>query len=248
MCDNPATSREHVPPKCIFPERKDFSGQNLREDLITVPSCEVHNSKKSKDDEFLMVSIAGILGNNSIGYRQNMTKVSRAIRRTSNQLLDNAFLKRKHYVVNLEGNAFLEVIWGTPDYKRLENCFEHIALGLFFHHNAKRFKGRLKVVMGHLYHFEKNPATFIQFIKHRAEIDLKDRERFGNNPSVFFYQFTDKDKYGLFLLKMCFYEGVDIFVSFIPDGVMIPPNFAMQLIGGGIKTYLNLGDTSYEFN
>jgi hypothetical protein len=68
MCDAPATSKEHVPPKCIFPERKDSDGQYLREGLITVPSCELHNSKKSADDEFLMVSIAGLFSNNSIGY------------------------------------------------------------------------------------------------------------------------------------------------------------------------------------
>src|SRR5207249_7535044 len=55
MCDRQATSHEHVPPKCIFPERKDTDGQDLRAQLITVPSCDIHNSKKSKDDESLMV-------------------------------------------------------------------------------------------------------------------------------------------------------------------------------------------------
>lgn len=31
MCDAPATSEEHVPPKCLFPERKDLpQGMDLR--------------------------------------------------------------------------------------------------------------------------------------------------------------------------------------------------------------------------
>src|SRR6266576_4429106 len=94
MCDKPATSHEHVPPKCIFPERKDTGGEDLRDQLMTVPSCDEHNTRKSKDDEFLMVSLAGILGNNSIGYRQKFTKVNRAIRNTSGRLLNAAFLKR----------------------------------------------------------------------------------------------------------------------------------------------------------
>ena len=67
MCGNPAITKEHVPPKCLFPEKKDIGTDKYRLDLITVPSCEKHNNLKSDDDEFLMVSLAGILGNNSIG-------------------------------------------------------------------------------------------------------------------------------------------------------------------------------------
>jgi hypothetical protein len=119
MCENPPTSREHVPPKCLFPESKDVKGQNFRENLITVPSCDLHNSKKSKDDEFLMVSTAGIIGNNSIGYHHKLGKVDRAIRRSSNRLIENVFLRKKHYFFQSENNQFIEVIWGTPDYDRL---------------------------------------------------------------------------------------------------------------------------------
>jgi hypothetical protein len=46
MCDQPATSKEHVPPRCLFPK-----GQ--RDRLITVPSCDTHNREKSQDDEYL---------------------------------------------------------------------------------------------------------------------------------------------------------------------------------------------------
>ena len=125
MCDRNAVSSEHVPPKNLFPEQKDV-GKDYRQYLITVPSCEIHNNHKSKDDEFLMVSLAGIFGNNSIGYLHKFTKVNRAIRRTSNRLLDKAFTKRKHYHLKSD-NGFLEVIWGTPDHARLISCFEHIA-------------------------------------------------------------------------------------------------------------------------
>lgn len=50
MCDLSATSVEHVPPKCMFPEFKDAK-VDLRRKLITVPSCDDHNAKKSRDDE-----------------------------------------------------------------------------------------------------------------------------------------------------------------------------------------------------
>ena len=54
MCDRNAVSSEHVPPKNLFPEQKDV-GKDYRQYLITVPSCEIHNNHKSKDDEFLIV-------------------------------------------------------------------------------------------------------------------------------------------------------------------------------------------------
>ena len=54
MCTSAATSVEHVPPRCLFPEQKDLPiGVDLRKQLITVPSCDIHNSRKSKDDEYL---------------------------------------------------------------------------------------------------------------------------------------------------------------------------------------------------
>ncbi len=73
MCERDATSREHVPPLCLFPEIKDTKGINFRKDLITVPSCDLHNSKKSDDDEFLMLSLSGLLKNNPVGSFHQLT-------------------------------------------------------------------------------------------------------------------------------------------------------------------------------
>lgn len=96
MCDKEATTVEHVPPKCLFPEFKD-AGEDLRVNLITVPSCDDHNGKKSRDDEFLMVSLAGLIGNNSIGFQHYHGKIQRALKRTSQRLLDDVFLSKKTY-------------------------------------------------------------------------------------------------------------------------------------------------------
>ena len=133
MCQRAACSREHVPPKNLFPESKDFDGRNFRINLITVPSCKLHNSAKSKDDEFLMVSLAGIFGNNSIGIRHRIGKVTRALHRVSNKLLDEVFTERRVIDrIDMKNNRFLEVIWGTPDHDRLIKCFDHVVRGLFF--------------------------------------------------------------------------------------------------------------------
>ena len=248
MCEKAPTSREHVPPKCLFPESKDVNGQNYREDLITVPSCDIHNSKKSKDDEFLMVSTAGIIGNNSIGYQHKFGKVNRAIRRSSNRLLEKVFLRKKHYLIKTKNNEFIEVIWGTPDYERLLCCYEHISYGIYYHHFGERFLGKLKIIPGYFHKEDKNARTFNQFIRDKTELELKETDKFGSNSEVFYYQFTDKDQFGLFLLKFSFYGGIDIYVSFIPEGVNIPGNLGMELISAGVHTILSLGDKEYEFN
>lgn len=49
-CDDPATTREHYPPKCFFPK-----GAGLQ--LKTVPSCARHNNAKSGADQYLLAHI-----------------------------------------------------------------------------------------------------------------------------------------------------------------------------------------------
>lgn len=247
MCSEFAVSKEHVPPKCLFPESKDVSGSNYRKELITVPSCDIHNSVKSKDDEFLMVSLAGIFGNNSIGYYHKFGKVDRALKRRSSSLLNAAFKTRKHYVVPGKNN-FYEVIWGTPDHDRLGKCFTHIAYGIHYHHFGKRFKGVAKVILGYLHSEDKNHRNFIDFIKHRADIDLRYAPKNGHNQDVFFYQFTEEDEFGLYLLHLRFYGGIDVYISFLPEGFQKPFHLGFELMNAGIETIFMLEGKKYTIN
>tara|TARA_B100000470_G_scaffold185702_1_gene150994 strand:+ start:2132 stop:2875 length:744 start_codon:yes stop_codon:yes gene_type:complete len=247
MCDLLAVSNEHVPPKCLFPDSKDIKGINLRQNLITVPSCDIHNSAKSKDDEFLMVSLAGIFGNNSIGYQHKFTKVNRAIKRSSNRLLDAAFKERRHYILERD-NEFLEVIWGTPDHTRLQECFRHIAYGLYYHHFEKRFKGQVKTLLSYLHSTDNANNQLVQFIKARAKIDLKGAEIHGKNPDVFYYQFVEPDEYGLFMLHIRLYGGIDVYTAFIPENKEVPFNFGYELMKTGIRTTILLDGKEYKIN
>ena len=244
-CGEPAVSSEHVPPKCLFPEFKDLKSSDFRKHLITVPSCDVHNSAKSKDDEFLMISLAGIFGNNSIGYIHKFTKVNRAIRRSANRLLDVAFKKRKHYILEHDNN-FLEVIWGTPDHVRLQESFTHIAYGLHYHHFQQRFKGQVKVMLCYLHSSDESNNNFIRFIKDRAAIDLKDVEKHGHNQDVFYYQFAEPDEHGVYMVHMRFYGGIDVYASFLPKGKPKPFNLAFELMNAGIETVIKLDDKEYR--
>lgn len=249
MCDRPGTTNEHIPPRAIFPEAKDVDGQNYRVDLITVPSCFEHNAAKSDDDEFLMVSLAGIIGNNSIGYRHKFTKVDRAIRRSSSRLLEKAIAKKERLIkVEPETNRFVEVIWGTPDVERLRRCFDRIVRGLHLHHFGRPLEGETRILLGYLFYSDRSAKNFSQFIVDRAELDLVDKPRYGMNQEVFYYQITEPDQFGLFVFRLCFYGGLNVYAAIIPNGVERPYHLGMDLMGRGIKTVITLGDKSYEIN
>ena len=82
-CDYSATSREHVPPLCIFPEDKDLPGgmSMRRGSLIRVPSCAAHNTEKSDDDEYFRFVLASNVMANHAGHGQTLTKVLRSFLR-----------------------------------------------------------------------------------------------------------------------------------------------------------------------
>lgn len=247
-CNAPAVSVEHVPPKCLFPERADVSGNDLRKNLITVPSCNEHNAGKSDDDEFLMVSLAGVIGNNSVGYRHKFGKVERALRRRSYRLLSKVLLgEHTLHQLPLDNNRFVEVIWGTPDVERLTRCFEHIGYGLHYHHFGRQFSGTLRVHLGFLQHPEGNARTFNAMIRARAEIDLAGQPTLGANPDVFRFIVSEPDSFSTFLMKLHFYGGLEVYVAFIPDGIDLPAHPLNELLKAGIPTTVTLKEQEFSF-
>jgi hypothetical protein len=58
MCEEPATTKEHVPPYSFFPKGK-------RENLWTVPSCEKHNLDANLDVEYARNVISYQYGTNT---------------------------------------------------------------------------------------------------------------------------------------------------------------------------------------
>jgi len=82
FCGTAATSTEHVPPACLFPEKKDLHDDvNYRKNLITVPSCDEHNSHKSKDDEYIQLILVNGYFDNKAGQDHFNSKTVRAMSR-----------------------------------------------------------------------------------------------------------------------------------------------------------------------
>src|SRR4051812_18866897 len=79
MCPAEATSVEHVPPRGLFPKEKDLPvGVNLRKQLLTVPSCDLHNSEKSKEDTYLRNILVMNVPNNTTAQNHFFKAVMRS--------------------------------------------------------------------------------------------------------------------------------------------------------------------------
>ncbi len=220
MCDAPSTSREHVPPLCIFPESKDLeSGEDLRRDLITVPSCDIHNSKKSKDDELMLFVLTLNIANNILAKRQGFTKILRSVLRNPN--LPKHFFRKSSPVmaVEFEGNT-ISASLAKIDYQRFLRVSTHIAHGLYFHHFGRKFEGKCSIFADFMLQYEKEDSVKSNYTQSTVAQIVKphfDQEhQYGSNPTVFTYSMLPPDAKGLIGARMQFFEASNIYVAYIP--------------------------------
>jgi len=220
MCDRPATSREHVPPRCFFPKVGDTrSGKDLRRNLISVPSCDEHNSAKSKDDEYLCFVVAFHFENNPTGAHSSAVKFLRAV-------------KERQSLIHILKNPFSVIVNGQPtigfhvDRRRVDRVFDHIARGLTFRHYGHKYTGKLKLLY---------PAMFDVTSAQRGEVNATSRQwlaeskaalakadRHGENQDAFFYQVVDNSNDGRLLFRLTFFDG------FIVDCLLTEAQFAIR--------------------
>lgn len=211
-CGKPATSKEHVPPKCLFPEQKDIKDiydESFRIDLITVPSCNEHNMKKSNDDEYLMTCLAGRVGNNGIAFVHNSTEIKRTLSRKP-----HLFKVDEETVIDIGGIKF-PVLWVTVDTVRLSHSLESIARAIYYHEFGEPFLGNCIVISRMFFSLEdKNSTVF-----HRRASKLIQSEQpywkteiKGSNPKIFTYQFSPIDGLGIRTLLLNFFEKSLVYV------------------------------------
>ncbi len=249
-CDNLAVSKEHVPPRCLFPEKKDIKGIDFRKGLIKVPSCDLHNSKKSSDDEFLMFSLAGLINNNFVGQMLHTTKIPRALKRKSETFISDQVLRNHEFkTIKSSNNKTKIASIGQPNFDRLIDCFEHIAYGLYYYEFKNTFEGDIAVIMDFLEYEDKDFVSMVKIIKKmfNSEKALNQIIK-GENREVFTYQFMKPDKDGLIALKTVFYGSAEVYFSFKPKAIKQSFDLARELMKNGIKTIFEFGDESFTIN
>jgi len=223
MCEREATSDEHVPPKCLFPEEKDLpKGVFLRKELIKVPSCDLHNTAKSKDDEYLLYVLCMNIANNAVAFRHFATKIMRAYKRSPS--LMKSIVNENREVVAVDGNGTAyNTLMVKADMARIHKCFDQISRALYYKEFKQPFNGHCRFLHDWTI---KEDSAFSVVIKNgdneRSALEhvksyFNERDHKGFNPSVFRYRFEEPDERGLIALSMQFYGGSNAFIAFIPN-------------------------------
>ena len=220
MCEQVATSVEHVPPKCLFPEKKDLSeGENHRKQLITVPSCPEHNSSKSQDDQYLLYCLVLSLPSNTAAEHHFLTKVTRTIKRKPsliNKLTGNS---KSVLIGNMVTGEIGQSITLEIDPERLNSCFEHIAMGIFYHYFGYRWEGKLNIHLNFMLSMNPEDKKYNEQLR---EMDLKSEQLFtsvdsiGENKEIFHYKVIDKGESKA--IRMYFYGENRLVALFNPNG------------------------------
>lgn len=227
-CGASATSKEHIPPKCLFPEDKDIRkiyDEDFRKDLITVPSCDEHNNHKSGDDEILLACLSFVFGANGIAYIHSHTKLCRAFSRNPN-LITSTFNILKEDTLKIEGHSFPVAIAEVDNIKMIKT-FEGIARGLYLYEFGKRFIGQCRVIPSFVRYREKSDKRdlLISLAKTVMQKEQLNWEAKGSNQEIFMYQFGPIDEYQLRPMLMTFYKTLRVLVAYAPEGHTFPLQF-----------------------
>jgi len=206
MCSQAKTSREHVPPRCLFPEQKSF-GRDLRINLIRVPSCDKHNSEKSEDDEFFRTAIAMLAKVNSAGRHQFFHKVLPGVSRSPT--IYKSFLRDMGNSESLGGRI------QQIDRERFDRCIDHITRGVAYHETREKYLPELLVFSPNFYNQGAGGDVELDELTTGAVSILKDflgpMPVKGENPEVFEFRFRSEPSEELVAFAARFYEAFEVF-------------------------------------
>lgn len=205
LCGQPATSDDHIPPKCFFPEWKDVGNGMVvfRSNLITLRACDDCNRGRSKDDEYAFVVIASSWRENDIGLLHGQEKIAKIFERSPRLL---ATLKATLEPVDLLGmktGAF------TLDVVRFYKWLATMARGLWYvDFNRRRRETPVQVCLEELR--DENCSRIPEFdtLSKLAASILEQEPWKGENSEVFIYRTACSEQEDIWVAEMVFYEGI----------------------------------------
>ena len=201
MCESPATTKEHVPPRSFFPP-------GFRKDLITVPSCNIHNTKKSNDDEYLRSLITIQYEVNTQARNLFSEKVMKALQRRPN-LLRSFFFSGKTYPIFVDGEPSLAI---TYDYERVIKALTCIAKAVHFYHFGTKWDEKLWVLpVSATFPPEQENVEIQNARLTELKTGTFETPKFGKNPEIFYYQFLNNEDNVIKRLRMGFFEGFIVY-------------------------------------
>lgn len=221
MCEGIATSVEHVPAQCFFPERKDLPpGIDLRRNLFTVPSCDGHNSHKSQDDQYLWQIITATRGINECGERMVSTKVSRSISRRPALIQSLARTAVPIHIYDSYSGAWDSTAKVRFDGDRLLRILEQFGRALYFHHFRCKWRDRVASFPNFI-DFDSNVARDFRRdwrnVIEQSASEMAELERIGENQDAFYYKAKPPDSRPATIMSATFYGAASITIGFYPN-------------------------------
>ncbi|HDZ9133588.1 TPA: hypothetical protein RUY93_002750 [Vibrio cholerae] len=213
MCDQLKTSGEHVPPKCLFPEKKDCeNGEDFRKNLIKVPSCDAHNSAKSQDDEFMLVTFVSNMSAEGTGGRYQNSKLMRIVDRKPHLFAELLKNSTPLTIVDADGNKSDSCAFHL-DGSRFMNQMQCVANGVYYHHMGEKVIGKTEVVPIQGFQttsYKANQSN--QKTKEYADRIFPNLPTYGDNPDIFYYQVSRKSPE--MMMKLVFYRHIEFVALF----------------------------------
>lgn len=155
-CNSLANTKDHVPPKLIFPKP--------RPRLITVPACSICNHQASKDDEyFRLVSVLEEKSGEHTSAVGIQGSVLRSLERSEAKGLKTSFQQQINYFdIVTEAGIYLGTSLGYEvDRSRLNRVIQRVTRGIFLHTFGRRLPIEAKV-----------SATPARILKDQSAVDF----------------------------------------------------------------------------
>ena len=114
-CDAEGVTKEHAPPDSFFPK-------GYRDNLVTVPSCHDHNTKNSKDVEYVRNVIVTHISTNEAAREHFQNKVIRSFENSS-KLFNRTFKNVRLITLNGEETGVFN--FDLPRFKLVMNAIAH---------------------------------------------------------------------------------------------------------------------------
>jgi hypothetical protein len=204
-CNSIADTKDHVPPKCMFPKPTPALMP-----LVTVPCCQVCNLSFCKDDEYLrdVITFRDELSDNPLVKQLNET-VSKRFARTEAQGYFNSMHKSfgEEPIYTIDGIYLETKVTFDYDRSRIHKALERIVRGLY------RIQTGIKLSDG----FDVQVYTPEDSLSLKEEISsviqtLPNKERFVVVPNGFNYIYYCLPSYPVYTgWKLCFYLKYDVF-------------------------------------
>jgi hypothetical protein len=128
-CGSPATTKEHVVPRCLYPDKPGVK-------LLTVPACRNCNNPLAKDEEYFRLFLTAAWTENPVAETVWEQKVRRSFERGWDGLRKLAVANmRDFYLPSRTGFVRTGLLKG--DAARMDRVAEKIVRALYYHVTGK---------------------------------------------------------------------------------------------------------------